>query len=138
MGSSKFNGLRDATQPSGLARENGIVSKQGSPKKTQISLQTTEQNMSFSKQTSKMGVASCLFHLVPSKRSALFGCGSKTRLPNGTLANGYGSKLKSWGYAGFSLGLHLPRCHFGTTFLSHSQMETSTRTCGPYPGRDRF
>ena len=36
--------------------------------------------------------------------------------------DGYGSKLQSWGYAGFSLWCHLPRCHFDTTFLSHSQM----------------
>ena len=35
---------------------------------------------------------------------------------NGT--PGHGSKLQSWGYAGFSVWLHL-RCHFGTTFLSH-------------------
>ena len=25
----------------------------------------------------------------------------------------YGSNLKSWAYAGFSVWFHLPRCHFG-------------------------
>ena len=39
---------------------------------------------------------------------------------------GHGSKLKSWGYAGFSLWFHLPRCHFGTTFLSHSRFDVSS------------
>ena len=38
------------------------------------------------------------------------------------LTSGYGSKLKSWGYAGFSLWFHLPSCHFGTTFLSHGHL----------------
>ena len=33
---------------------------------------------------------------------------------------GYGLKLKSWGDAGFGLWFHLPRCHFGTTFLSRT------------------
>ena len=37
-------------------------------------------------------------------------------------SNGCGSKFKSQGYAGFSLWFHLPRCHFGSLFLSHSQM----------------
>ena len=34
----------------------------------------------------------------------------------------YGSKLKSYGYARFSLWFHSTRCHFGTTFLSHSYL----------------
>ena len=36
---------------------------------------------------------------------------------------GYGSKSKSYGYAGVRLWLHLPRCHFGTIFLSHRQVK---------------
>ena len=35
---------------------------------------------------------------------------------------GCGSKLKSWRYSGSSLWFHLPRCHFGTTVLSHSHI----------------
>ena len=31
---------------------------------------------------------------------------------------GYGSKLNSYPYRGFSLWFHLPRCHFGTLFLA--------------------
>ena len=34
-------------------------------------------------------------------------------------------KLKSSGYAGFSLWFHLPGCHLGTTFLSHSHTDAS-------------
>ena len=46
---------------------------------------------------------------------------------------GCGSKFNSWGYAGFSHCLsfwfHLPRCHFGTGFLSHSHLVS----CGFMP-----
>ena len=35
---------------------------------------------------------------------------------------GCGSKLSNWGYAGFSLPVHLPGFHFGTPFLSHAQL----------------
>ena len=52
---------------------------------------------------------------------------------------GYGSKLKSWGYAGFSLWFHLPRCHFGTTFLSHSHValiRTWLICCFAHPSTD--
>ena len=41
---------------------------------------------------------------------------------------GFGSKLKSYGYAGFSLWFHLPRCHFGSIFLSHSYICVYTYT----------
>ena len=40
---------------------------------------------------------------------------------------GYGSKLKCWG----SLWFHLPRCHFGTTFLSHSHMQALSQLENP-------
>ena len=38
------------------------------------------------------------------------------------LPNGCGSKLNRRGYAGFGSCFHLPGFHFGTGFLSHSQM----------------
>ena len=50
--------------------------------------------------------------------------------------DGQGSKFKTWGCAGFSLWCHLPRCHFGTTFLSNSQMTRIcllSRTCSSTP-----
>ena len=38
--------------------------------------------------------------------------------------HGGGSKFNSWGYAGFSLWFHLPRCHFWYIYLSHSHMSS--------------
>ena len=35
---------------------------------------------------------------------------------------GRGSKLNSWGYAGFSLCFHIPRCHIGYHLLCHSHV----------------
>ena len=36
--------------------------------------------------------------------------------------HGRGSKINSWGYAGFSLSFYLPGFHFGPPCLSHSHM----------------
>ena len=35
---------------------------------------------------------------------------------------GCGSKLSNWGYAGFSLPVHLPGFHFGPPFFSHTHV----------------
>ena len=43
------------------------------------------------------------------------GLGSEEVFPS-KLMFGCGSKLESQGYACFSLGFHLPSCHFGTVF----------------------
>ena len=42
----------------------------------------------------------------------------------GSVPNGCGAKLNRRGYAGFGPCFHLPGIHFGTGFLSHSQMTT--------------
>ena len=40
---------------------------------------------------------------------------------------GFGSKLKKRGYVGVGPCFHLPKCHFGTVFLSHGHLVLSLR-----------
>ena len=66
------------------------------------------------------------FERSPFGRKGVFVCGIRLADPRNIgmlIRNGCGSKLNRRGYADFGLCFHLPGFHFGTGFLSHSQIK---------------